>query len=173
MSSPVKRPRTSCVSSEWEVEANRHVAIWRQQLPGVKAGVYSFFLLNAAKKQGIDLETMQSEDVRSLSAYRNVVKEVEAQMSKWEEKMRLVEPIVHAKALIEAAERAGVCLGQVAFDPLSLYLDRRRKCADVGVQADAACPVCTSFVDDLDSVSAYDNEWYRILLNYQMLLSIY
>jgi hypothetical protein len=109
-----------------------------------------------ANRQGIDLEAMQSEDVHSLSAYRNVVKEVETQMSKWEEKMRLVEPIVHAKALVEAAERAGICLGQVAYDPLSLYFDGRRKCADVKVEMDTACPVCISFVDDLETVSAYD-----------------
>lgn len=48
------------------------------------------------------------------------------------------------RALVEAAERVGVCLGQVAYDPLSLYFDGRRKCADVGVQMDTACPVCIS-----------------------------
>ena len=73
-----------------------------------------------------------------------MVKVVETQMSKWEEKMRLVEPIVHAKALVEVAERAGVCLEQVAYDP-----------------------------DDLETVSAYNDEWYRIVLNYYMFLSIY
>ena len=56
-----------------------------------------------------------------MSVHENTHK-VETRMAKWDEKMRMVEPIVHAQAVVQAVERAGVMIKSVADDLLSLLV---------------------------------------------------
>ena len=158
MCSPVKRRRTSSNVNVWEVESNRQVAIWRQQLPQVRVLVSSYFLFEASKKHGINLEEIKKQDYRELGcipAYKNTLKEVEMRMNHWDETIKMLEPIVHATALVEAAEKSGVIIKSVAEDPLSLYMVKRSKSADVGVQVKEDCPICTSFIGDVEEVSGF------------------
>ena len=154
MNSPSKRQRAT--NTVWQVEANRRVAVWRQQLPETRTLVHSHFLLEAAKKRGITLEDLGSTnytDLGGIRAYKDALKEVQTKMQQWDETLQTVETVVYAAAVVECAEKAGIIIS-VAEDPLSLYVAKQRKMADAGVQIQVDCSFCTSFVD-IEEVSGY------------------
>ena len=61
----------------------------------------------------------------------------------------MLEPIVHATALVEAAEKSG------SHHQISSRGPIVSKSADVGVQVKEDCPICTSFIGDLEEVSGF------------------
>ena len=156
MNSPSKRQRVT--NTVWQVEANRRVAVWRQQLPETRTLVHSHFLLEAAKNRGITLEDLGSTnytDLGGIRAYKDTLKEVQTKMQQWDETLQTVETVVYAAAVVECAEKSGIIIRSVAEDLLSLYVAKQRKMADAGVQVQVDCPFCTSFVDDIEEVSGY------------------
>ena len=53
-SNPRKRPKPV-----WESEAQRQLALWRQRSGEAKTAVNAHFLVEAAKKHGISLESLK------------------------------------------------------------------------------------------------------------------
>ena len=66
------------------------------------------------------------------------------------EKLKVAEKIADAVFLVEAAQKCGVIIQQIADDPLNAYMAKRPKRADVGVMAEGECPFCTSIIEDVD-----------------------
>ena len=73
----------------WEIEACKKIGVWRQQLSATKVLVHSKYLVEAAHKRGIDVKALVTQkDCGRMPLYRSVLKEVNARMEEWEDKMK-------------------------------------------------------------------------------------
>ena len=83
--------------------------------------------------------------------YQSVLKEVNTRMEEWEDKMKVVEQLVHTKFLLREADKEGVNIGGISDDPLSIYMSKKRKSSEVGVMVQFDCSFCTSFIEDIEA----------------------
>ena len=141
--------------------------MWRQQLPQVRMVVSSYFLLGAAKRRKVDLDELKEhnyQDLGGVQEYKDLLLDTQSKMKQWDNTIQMLEPVVHAVAVMKAAEKEGIMVRALAEDPLSLYRERYCKMADASVQVDEECPFCTSFVVGVEEVSHYCVECFRCSL---------
>ena len=99
----------------------------------------------------IDVEALVTQkDCGGMPLYRCVLKEVNTRMEEWEDKMKVVEQLVHTEFLLREADKEGVNIGGISDDPLSIYMSKKRKSSEVGVMVQFDCPFCTSFIEDIE-----------------------
>jgi hypothetical protein len=118
MASP--RKRTASIAPQWEVKAKGDLAIWRQHPPIAKAIAQSEIIVRCATQRGLAINKVKSHNFAELlesPAYRGVRQEAEAQMERWEANMAVMDDVVHASFLVDAAKEAGIDVGKVRQYP--------------------------------------------------------
>ena len=145
--SPKKR-KAEC-TMEWEVEAKRQVAGWRQRFRDTKALVRAYFLVGAAQQQGVDLPSIKDQKTEALINFKMTASNAEKKFEEWERRAGLLEELVYSHYLLANAERKGIRVSQIARDPVQLYISLRESKVDKATQATTPCVTCTSFLEDI------------------------
>ena len=129
---PSKRPKFSCTvvtaSHAWELEARRELAMWRKRLQPTKGLIRAYFLVECAKSEGVNLETLLNEtsvdeDAVNIQKIANLkfINKGEKEYETWEGHVQRLEQVVYSSFLLNAAKKMGINPATLAKDPLSLY----------------------------------------------------
>ena len=142
----------SRMTAAWEMGAKRELALWKQNLRDTRTLVHSKFLLGATKSRGMDVEALVNHQSTGDGGalYQSALKEVQTKMEEWEENIKVIEEIVYGRYLLKGAEEHGINIQMISEDPLSVYMEKKSKTKDVGIMVATECPLCTSFVDDME-----------------------
>jgi len=137
----------------WEIGARKELAYWKQNLKETRTLVQAQFTLDATKKRAIDADALvklENLGGEKAALYKGAMKEVQGKMDEWEDKISIIEEIVFAQLLLKGAERNGINVKGIAEDPLSIYIESKRKKRDIGIMVHEECPLCTSFVQEME-----------------------
>ena len=138
--------------ARYDIEANKKVAQWKQRMIMMKPLVYAAMIEEEASKHGIDLGCLAGGDINVIANMPCMRTEsIDRRCVEFEQRLILVEKLVHAKFLLEAAAKDNVDISRIGLDPVMVY----KKCVYVGrndkeVQVDFGCMNCDSFVEDAD-----------------------
>jgi len=103
MASPIKKR-----APQWEVKAKQQLAIWKQHLPVVKAIEQSEIIVT---RRGLAIDDLRSHNFRELlesHIYAVVCQEAEVEIEKWGRNTEVVESVVYASFLVDAAKEVGI-----------------------------------------------------------------
>ena len=136
MASPIKRR-----VPQWEVKAKKELAMWKQHLPIAKAIAQSEIIVRCATRRGLAIDALKEHRFSNLEespVYAAVLQEAEAEILKWEKNLEVIEGIVYARFLLDAAKEVGIAVERVREWP---YL-RRPATKDQSLQASFPCSDC-------------------------------
>ena len=135
----------SCL--QWEVEAKRRLAKWRQQLSMARALAHGEIVVDVAARRGVKISVDGSglRECMESSSFKDIQSEAARKLSKWDENMESAEEVVYSSFLVSAAREAGVDVDRLVRMPMVSYGMKK----DESVQVNLPCPECVSLEKSL------------------------
>ena len=95
---------------QWEIEAKKRSAVWRQQFFMVRALAHGEIVLEAAAKRGvkIDIEGTGLKECLESPSFEAIQVEASRELAKWDDNMKKAVEVVYSSFLVDAAKEAGV-----------------------------------------------------------------
>ena len=135
-------------TSEWEIEANRRLALWKQRLSIARALAHGKMVMDVAAAQGVEVQTDGGGWQQSIES--SSLKEIETlaakKMSEWDEQMTIVEHVVYSTFLVTCAREAGVDVDSIVKLPMLDLCERK----DAETQVDMPCLKCVTLEKSLE-----------------------
>ena len=136
-----KRRSASGSYVQWEVEAKRRLAKWRQQLSMARALAHGEIVMEVAAKKGVKISVDGSglRECMESSSFKEIQAEAARKLSKWDQNMDSAEEVVYSSFLVGAAREAGVDVDGLV--KLPMVVSHRLK-KDESVQVSLPCLEC-------------------------------
>ena len=128
---------------QWGVKAKQQLAIWKQHLLIAKAIVQSEIIVQCVTPRGLAIDDLRSHNFRELlefPIYAVVCQETEAEIEKSGRNIEVVEDVVYASFLVDAAKEVGIEVEKVREYP---YF-RSPATKDQAMQASFPCLDCVA-----------------------------
>jgi hypothetical protein len=124
---------------EWEVEAKRRLAMWRQPLSMV---VHGEIVVEVVAQKGVRINVDGSglRECMESSTFQDIQVEAARKLRKWDDNIQSAERVVYSSFLVSVAREAGVDVDGLVRLPM-LRRDVQR---NAGVQANLSCPKCVA-----------------------------
>ena len=127
---------------QWEVEAKRRLAVWKQQLSTARALAHGNIVVEVAASKGVNINVdgCGLRECMESSSFQEIQREAARKLSRWDSNMEIAEKVVYSSFLVSAAREAGVDVDGLRQLPMLKY-DRKQ---DACVQVSLSCPDCVS-----------------------------